>query len=100
MKKQLLHIVTVVTLLSIPKVNFAQAPNLGSTVNFEIFTTSGSLGNIGISQITGDVGTNNNPTSVGFGNVNGNMHYQDGATGQAATDLLGAYNQLNYYCSL
>jgi hypothetical protein len=95
MKKQILQIVTAVTLLSIPNTNYAQAPTLGTTAGFVIFTTSGAVGNNAISQITGNVGTNDQPTFTGFGNVNGVMHNQDGATGQAATDLLSAYNQLN-----
>src|SRR5665647_70872 len=94
MKKLLLHIVTAVTLLSFPNVNFAQAPDLGTAANFVLFTTVGAVTNTGISQITGNVGTNSG-SSTGFGNVNGVMHDQDGASAQSAADLLIAYNQLN-----
>jgi hypothetical protein len=95
MKKKLFNVLTAGILFLMPNVNFAQAPTLGTTADFVIFTTAGSLGNSGISQLTGNVGTNDHPTSVGFGNVNGIMDYQNGASGQAATDLLSAYNQLN-----
>jgi len=94
MKKNLSYIVTAVTLMSLPNLNFAQAPNLGSTAKFAIFSTNGSISNTGISRITGNVGTNNG-TSTAFGNVNGGMHDNDGVTALAAADLLVAYNQLN-----
>lgn len=86
--------VTTVTLLSFPSKNFGQAPNLGTAANFVLFTSNGAVSNSGISHLTGHVGTNNG-SSVFFGNVDGVMHDQDGASGQAATDLLIAYNQLN-----
>jgi hypothetical protein len=43
--KLLLFIVTAVTLLSTPKINLAQAPNLGTAAGFVIFTTTGAVGN-------------------------------------------------------
>jgi len=81
-------------LLLISNANFGQSINLGTAVNFAIFSTNGSVSNTGISQVTGNVGTNNG-SSTAFGNVNGVMHDMDGASGQAAADLLIAYNQLN-----
>jgi hypothetical protein len=72
----------------------AQAPNLGTAASFELFTTVGAVGNTGISQITGNVGTNSGGIT-GFGNVNGVMHNNDGATLTAANDLLSAYQQLD-----
>lgn len=72
----------------------AQAPNLGTTVDFVLFTSDGAVTNTGISQLTGKVGTNNG-SSTGFGNVNGGMHDGDATSIQASTDLLVAYNQLN-----
>lgn len=94
MKKQLLHIITAVALLTIPTAIFAQAPNLGTAADFVLFSTNGAVSNSGISQLTGNVGTNNG-SSTAFGNVNGVMHDGDGASAQCATDLLVAYNQLN-----
>src|ERR1035437_7625271 len=94
MKTQLLKSVIAVSMFLLPNLNFGQAPNLGSAANFVLFSTNGSVSNSGISQLTGNVGTNNG-SSTGFGNVNGVMHDGDGASGQCATDLLTAYNQLN-----
>nr|ALG05197.1 ice-binding protein [bacterium] len=94
MKKLLLPIVTIVTLLFCSIVNFAQAPDLGTAANFVLFTSTGAVSNTGTSQLTGHVGTNSG-SSTGFGNVNGVMHDNDGATTQCSADLLLAYNQLN-----
>jgi len=52
------------------------------------------VGNTGISQITGNVGTNSGAIT-GFGNVNGVMHNADAATLQAATDLQAAWQYLD-----
>ncbi|HEX8277317.1 MAG TPA: ice-binding family protein, partial [Segetibacter sp.] len=93
MKKMLLGLVTCVTLLSIPASNFAQAPTLGTAANFVLFTTTGAVGNTGISRLTGNVGSNTG-SSTGFGNVNGTMHNNNGATDQARLDLTSAYNQI------
>lgn len=82
------------TLLIAPIISFAQAPNLGSVAEFVIFSTNGAISNTGISQITGNVGTNNG-SSTTFGNVNGIMHDADAASATCAADLLTAYNQLN-----
>jgi hypothetical protein len=94
MKKQLLQIVTAVTLLSFPSAIFAQAPNLGTAADFVLFSTNGAVSNSGISQLTGHVGTNNG-LSTNFGNVNGVMNDNNGASALCSSDLLIAYNQLN-----
>ena len=94
MKNNLFLIFTAIALFCFPGLNFGQAPNLGSTVDFVLFSTDGAVGNTGLSHLTGHVGTNNG-SSTGFGNVNGIMHDADGASAQAAVDLLIAYNQLN-----
>jgi len=94
MKTRLLSLVTAVLLLIIPALNFAQAPTLGTVADFVLFSTNGAVSNTGISQLTGNVGTNNG-SSTNFGNVNGVMHDQDGASAACAADLLIAYNQLN-----
>ena len=82
------------SLCSLSTFTFAQAPNLGTAANFVLFSTNGAVTNSGISQITGNVGTNNG-SSTGFGNVNGNMHDGDPSSAQSAADVLTAYNQLN-----
>jgi len=73
---------------------FSQAPNLGTTANFAVFTTDGAILNTGATRVTGKVGTNNG-SSTGFGNINGGMHDNDGVSAQASTDLLNLYGTLN-----
>lgn len=92
MKTKLLLGITTAILL-FPISNFGQAPNLGTAVNFALFSTNGAVTNSGISHVTGNVGTNNG-SSTGFGNVNGGMHDGDGTSATCAVDLLTAYNQL------
>jgi hypothetical protein len=94
MKTQFLNVLTAVILLMIPILSFAQAPPLGTAAQFVLFSTVGAVGNTGISQVTGNVGTNSGAIT-GFGNVNGVMLTSNGATAQCAADLLIAYNQLN-----
>ena len=94
MKNNLHNTFLAAFLLFMPTINFAQAPNLGTTADFVLFTTTGAVTNAGISQLTGNVGTNNG-SSTFFGNVNGQMHDADGVTAQCAADLLTAYNDLN-----
>ena len=94
MKTKLLNTLTALSLFLVPAINFAQAPTLGTAANFVLFSTNGAVSNTGISQLTGNVGTNNG-SSTGFGNVNGVMHDGDAASAQCSADLLIAYNQLN-----
>lgn len=94
MKPTLLKITTTLTLLFLLNAGFAQAPNLRTAANFEFFTTVGAISNTGISQVTGEVGSNSGAVT-GFGNVNGKMQVPaNGATNQAAADLLIAYDSL------
>jgi len=65
MKNKLLLIITSVILSAFPKVNFAQAPTLGTAANFVLFSTDGAVTNTGISQLTGSIGTNSG-SSTGF----------------------------------
>lgn len=94
MKNKLLLSITAIALLALPNANFAQAPTLGTVSEFVLFSSDGAVSHTGISQLTGNVGTNNG-SCTGFGNVNGVMHENDGASAQCAADLLTAYNQLN-----
>ena len=93
MKKQLQNFLIALVFLFFPASNFAQAPNLGTAANFVLFSSAGAIGNTGISQLTGNVGTNTGAIT-GFGNVNGVMHTPDAETAQCATDMLAAYTQL------
>ncbi len=64
MKRILLFMATF-ALLAIPKVNFGQAPTLGTTSGFAIFTGAGAITNDGATVITGDLGSFNS-TPTGF----------------------------------
>ncbi len=92
--KLLLLLVTIVTSLFYPQKALAQAPNLGTTVNFVLFTSNGAVSNSGVSNYTGNVGAKIGAIT-GFGNVNGQIHAGTPAANQAATDLLIAYGQLD-----
>jgi hypothetical protein len=86
-------LVTAVTFF-LPRVDFGQTPNLGTAANFVLFSSVGAVGNTGISQITGNIGTNSGAIS-GFGNVNGVVHNADATTAQAAIDLQAAWSYIN-----
>ena len=62
MKNKLLNIVTSIALITTPAISFAQAPNLGTSASFVLFSTAGAVTNVGVShltsKITGNVGTN------------------------------------------
>ncbi len=94
MKLQLKSFWLIAILVLVQAMLLAQAPPLGTAANFVLFTSVGAVTNTGVSQVTGNVGTNSGSTT-GFGNVNGQMHDNDGASAQASTDLLIAYNILN-----
>lgn len=93
MKKHLL-LVTLVALLFFAARTNAQAPVLGTSSSFALFSTNGAVSSTGLSLVTGNVGTNNG-SSTNFGNVDGVMHDADGTTANAAAALTIAYNQLN-----
>ena len=84
----------VIALVYIPRMTSAQSPVLGTVADFVLFSTNGAVTNTGLSQFTGNVGTNKGPVT-GFGNVNGVMHDQDGSSAASAADLLSLYDQLN-----
>src|SRR5580692_8432651 len=86
-------LVTAVTFFFVPYTDFGQTPNLGSAANFVLFSPAGAIGNTGISQITGNIGTNVGAIT-GFGNVDGVIHNPDATTAQAAIDLQAAWFNL------
>ncbi len=96
MKKKLLLIVTVVTLLTFPKVNFGQVPDLGVASSFALFTAAGAFSNEGATIVTGDIGTNAG-AFTGFppGIVIGETHVADDVSAQAAADVAVAYSYLD-----
>ena len=68
---------------------FSQTPQLGSTYNFILFSSSGAVSNTGTTNLTGDVGTNSG-TVTGFDTalVNGTVHLTpNSTTSQCAIDL-------------
>ncbi len=73
------------------------APDLGTTACYAIFSGNGSVANAGVSQATGDIGTNVGLTT-GYDPllVNGTIHSNpDGSTSACAADLLNVYSYLN-----
>ena len=76
MRKQLLMVLATVILLLMPFVQFGQAPTLGTTSSFALFTAAGALNNVGASNITGDIGSfTDEPTGLpGTGTVTGTIY--------------------------
>lgn len=96
MKTKLMYALTAVMLFLIPSVNFGQAPALGSTSGFALFTATGAFNCTGASVVTGNVGTNAGAfTAFPPGTLNGVEHVVDGVSGTAATDVATAYGDLS-----
>jgi hypothetical protein len=97
MNLKLLLIITVVVLITIPKINFGQtAPTLGATSGFGLFTAGGAFDNTGLTSVFGDIGSNTTAVT-GFppGILSGTIHVSDATTVQAALDVATAYSDLN-----
>lgn len=93
---RILLLATSVALMCCASVTHAQAPTLGESASFALFSSDGAVSNVGAVQltlITGNVGTQNGPNN-NFGNIDGVMHNADGTTATAASDLVLASNQL------
>ncbi len=94
MKTKLLLTLTAACLFLMPSAIFGQAPNLGSTSGFALFTRSGALNNNGASVITGNIGSYDS-SPVGFtgpGTVNGTIYpVGDTHLNQPFTDLGAAF---------
>lgn len=72
-------------------------PDLGVAACYAIFSTDGAVTNSGITNVTGDVGSNNGAVT-GYDPlvVTGTIHLiPDPSTAQCSSDLLVAYNYLN-----
>lgn len=83
-------------LIFMPNVSFAQAPDLGITSSFALFTAVGSFDNTGATIVTGDVGTNVG-AFTGFpnpGTIVGETHVTNPTSVQAAIDVDVAYSYL------
>ena len=93
MKKKVLHIV-LATVLFIPLFSYGQAPTMGSTINYVLFTSAGAVGNTGVSHITGNIGTQIGAITT-FGNVDGVLQNANTETATAVTDLAALYTELS-----
>jgi hypothetical protein len=97
MKTRLLCTLSVLLLLLLPFVSFSQAPNLGVTSTFALFTGTGAFDNTGASVVTGDIGSNVSPIT-GFpnpGTVVGLTQQSNAISAQAAIDVNVAYGELS-----
>ncbi|MCB0707082.1 MAG: DUF3494 domain-containing protein, partial [Saprospiraceae bacterium] len=96
MKIPLFYAFLVVFLLLIPAGSFSQAPNLGSTSGFALFTAVGAFSNDGNTVVTGDIGTNVG-AFTGFppGIVIGQIYVADVISAQAAVDVDAAFMELS-----
>jgi len=95
--KPFFHIVSAITLLFLsPLMMTGQAPDLGTTSSFAMFTAVGAFSNDGNTVVTGDIGTNVG-AFTGFppGIVMGSIHVADVVTVQAALDVASAYAELS-----
>jgi hypothetical protein len=91
-----LFIVAAAAVLVSPMITFAQLPNLGTAINYTLYTAVGAISNTGITNITGDIGTNLGAIT-GFNPllVSGNIDIANAATAQAALDVQAAYNDIS-----
>lgn len=88
-------IATLIALI-FPMITFAQLPNLGSAIDYALFATIGALDNTGVSNITGNIGTNDGAIT-GFeapSVVNGNIDSVNALTAQCSIDVQAAYNEI------
>jgi len=94
MKTKKIIILIAGLLFFMPNTNFGQAPRLGTTSQFALFTATGELSNVGASTIIiGNVGTNKGAYS-GFPSETVS-HVADAVTVQAATDVAIAFSNLD-----
>jgi hypothetical protein len=95
MEKKLLTLLTGIIWFLMQNVAFGQAPTLGTTSTFALFTAVGAFTNDGASVVTGDVGTNVGAfTAFPPGTLVGLKHVADPGSASAATDVLVAYGFL------
>jgi hypothetical protein len=96
MKKISLSILFIIVFFRAQSFADMAVPSLGSAISFALFTTTGAVGNTGVSNITGNIGTNTGAIS-GFGTatVTGNIDNGNAVTAQSAADLTTAYNQIS-----
>lgn len=78
----------------IPMLSFSQSIDLGTAENFVLYTSSGAIGNTGISFVDGNIGTDLGAVT-GFENstVTGSTEIANAATEEAIDDVQSAYDQ-------
>ncbi len=96
MKKKLFFTAVILAGLSMPKMSFGQAPTLGTTSSFALFTAVGAFSNDGATMVTGDIGTNVG-AFTGFppGTVMGQIQVTNPASVVAAIDVDVAYGSMS-----
>src|ERR1035437_387996 len=89
-KNNFLFILLTIILLAFPKINFGQAPDLGTASGFSLFSADGAFTNFGTAtNVTGNVGTNAGAfNAFPEGTVTGNIYLPgDTSAVQAAIDV-------------
>ena len=93
MNIRLLFIVALAVFLCLPNATFAQAPNLGATSSFALFTAIGAFNGDVPTTVVGNIGTNAGAFTPP-GTVVGSIHVADPLTAMAAADVSTAYGYL------
>jgi len=96
MKSKLLVSLSLIFLITLPNIIFGQAPDLGSTTGFALFTSDGAFSNIGnATVVTGNVGNHVGQfTAFTPGTLIGQKHVADDVSTIAAIDVATAYSDL------
>ena len=96
MNSKLLVLFSAFSLFMSPDLSFAQAPALGTTSGFALFTSDGAFSNIGnATVVTGNVGNHVGQfTAFTPGTLIGQKHVADEISTVAALDVAAAYSEL------
>ncbi|MBK6966164.1 MAG: hypothetical protein IPH20_20135 [Bacteroidales bacterium] len=95
MEKKLCFQVIIILLLLKSALGFTQTPNLGSASDFILFTSSGALGNTGVSEVLGGAVGTDFGAITGFESVNCLKHNQNEVTAQCKLDLLAVFTEIS-----
>ncbi|QDK80198.1 DUF3494 domain-containing protein [Spirosoma sp. KCTC 42546] len=101
MSKTVLLSLICIAVLAFQRISFAQAPNMGTSASYALFTVAGAFTNTGASIVRGDIGTNVGALT-GFppGTVTGQTNVANATSAQVATDVSSAYTALtNVACA-
>ena len=95
MKLFTLLIITFIGVIITLNKSYSQAPVLGNSSTFSVFTGAGAFSSNGSTYLTGDAGTNVG-TFTGFppGIIIGQIYVEDAVTAQVSIDISSAYSQL------